>query len=259
VNALQKIGTREVAAASMLGALSASWEVIPGPPFDVPFPLYTRISWDLTGIPAMISLLFFGPLCSVYTCLIGCSIIFLRGNVPGGTLKLIAELATLLGFALLRKKHAGLFQKRPTTRWQFSVTVDQLFAFALSAFSFALFCYELTLYALNEALFFSWLFAFSFLLWLWLQTKRTREESKPQSEITLAQIGAVALNSTAAVILRVATMTIANYYLLPFFYPMPVSAVVVLLVPIALFNLSQALINIIPAYLIYSRVAKVKE
>jgi len=255
---LQKIGTKEIAAASMLGALSALWEIIPGPPFDIPFPLYPRISWDLTGIPIIISLFFYGPLCSTYTCLIGCSIIFLRGNVTGGILKLIAELATLLGFALLRKKHAGLFQKRPTMRWQFSVTVDQLFAFALSAFSFALFCYELILYALNEALFFSWLFAFSFLLWLWLQTRRTRGEPKPQSEITLAQIGAVALNSTAAVILRVAAMTLANYYLLPLFYKMPESVVVGLLVPIALFNVTQALINIIPAYLIYLRIMKVK-
>ena len=157
----------------MLGALSALWEVIPGPPFDVPFPLYTKISWDLTGIPIMISMLFYGPLCSVYTCLIGCSIIFLRGNLPGGTLKLIAELATLLGFVLLRKH--------------------------------------------------------------------------------------IVFNSTVAVIALVATMTIANYYLLPFFYPMPVSTVLGLLVPIALFNLSQALVNIIPAYLIYLRVIKVKE
>lgn len=173
VYTLQKIGTREIAAASMLGALSALWEIIPGPPFDVPFPLYPRISWDLTGIPVMISLLSYGPLCSVYTCLIGCSIIFLRGNLPGGSLKLIAELATLLGFALLRKH--------------------------------------------------------------------------------------IVLNSTVAVTLRVATMTIANYYLLPFFYPIPVSAVVGLLVPIALFNATQALINIIPAYLIYLRIIKVKK
>ena len=173
VYTLQKIGTREAAAASMLGALSALWEVIPGPPFDVPFPLYARISWDLTGIPIMISMLFYGPLCSIYTCLIGCSIIFLRGNLPGGTLKLIAELATLLGFVLPRKH--------------------------------------------------------------------------------------IVFNSTVAVIARVATMTIANYYLLPFFYPMPVSTVVGLLVPIALFNLSQALINIVPAYLIHLRVIKLKK
>jgi len=159
-------------------------------------------------------------------------------------LKLIAELATLLGFALLRKKHAGLFQKRPTMRWQVSVTVDQLFALALSAFSFALFCYELILYALNEALFFSWLFAFSFLLWLWLQTRRTRGEPKPQSEIALAQIGAV---------------TLANYYLLPIFYKIPESVVVGLLASIAVFNVTQALIIIIPAYLIYLRIRQVKK
>jgi len=69
----------------------------------------------------------------------------------------------------------------------------------------------------------------------------------------------IVLNSTVAVTLRVATMTIANYYLLPFFYGMPVSTVLGLLVPIALFNLSQALINIIPAYLIYLRIIKLKK
>ncbi|MEA2090006.1 MAG: energy-coupled thiamine transporter ThiT [Thermoproteota archaeon] len=85
---------------------------------------------------------------------------------------------------------AGFFQKRPKVRSQASVTVDQLIAFALSAFSFALFCYELTLYAVNETLFFSWLFAFSFLLCLWLQTANTRRELKAQSKITPALIGA---------------------------------------------------------------------
>ena len=69
----------------------------------------------------------------------------------------------------------------------------------------------------------------------------------------------IVFNSTVAVILRVVTMTIANYYLLPFFYPMPVSTVVGLLIPIALFNLSQALVNIIPAYLIYLRIIKLKK
>jgi len=170
---LQKIGAREIAAASILGALSALWEIIPGPPFDIPFPLYPRISWDLTGIPIMISLFFYGPLCSIYTCLIGCSIIFLRGNVPGGTLKLIAELATLLGFALLRKN--------------------------------------------------------------------------------------VVLNSTAAITSRVTIMTIANYYLLPIFYKIPESVVVGLLASIAVFNVTQALIIIIPAYLIYLRIRQVKK
>ena len=87
----------------MLGALSALWEIIPGPPFDIPFPLYPRISWDLTGIPMMISLLLYGPLSAVCTCMIGCAIIFIRGNIFGGVFKLVAELATLLGFAVISK------------------------------------------------------------------------------------------------------------------------------------------------------------
>jgi len=171
---LEKIGAQEIAAASMLGALSALWEVIPGPPFDVPFFLYPKISWDLTGIPMVISLLFYGPLCSIYTCLIGCSIIFFRGNLPGGTLKLIAELATLSGFLLLRRS--------------------------------------------------------------------------------------IILKSSLAVAVRVVTMTLANYCLLPLFYPIPPEYVLTaLLIPIALFNVTQALINIVPAYLIYLRIVKIKK
>lgn len=169
----QKIAAREVAAASLLGALAALWEIIPGPPFDIPFPIYPRISWDLTGIPMMVSLLFYGPIAGVYTSLIGCSIIFLRGNVPGGVFKLVAELATLLGFVLLRK---GIIWK-------------------------------------------------SFL----------------------------------AVTSRVIVMTVANYFLLQLFYKMPEPIVVGLLAPIALFNVTQALINIIPAYLVYLRIAKARK
>jgi riboflavin transporter FmnP len=95
--------THIIAVASLLGALAALSELIPGPPFDIPFPLYSRISWDLTGIPIMISQLMYGPITAIYTTLIGCSIIFLRGNLYGGIFKIIAELATVLGYALLRK------------------------------------------------------------------------------------------------------------------------------------------------------------
>ena len=95
--------TRMIAVASLLGALAALSELIPGPPFDIPFPLYSRISWDLTGIPIMISQLMYGPITAVYTALIGCSIIFLRGNIYGGIFKIIAELTTVMGYALLRR------------------------------------------------------------------------------------------------------------------------------------------------------------
>jgi len=69
----------------------------------------------------------------------------------------------------------------------------------------------------------------------------------------------VVLNSTAAITSRVTIMTIANYYLLPIFYKIPESVVVGLLASIAVFNVTQALIIIIPAYLIYLRIRQVKK
>jgi len=164
---LPRLDTRKLALASILGALSAVFEIIPGPPFDIPFPLYNRVSWDLTGMPMIISLLFTGPIGAVYTCLIGCSFIFLRGNFYGGIFKIIAELATILAFAAIRK---GFIPK-----------------------------------------------------------------------------------SIAAVASRVLVMTAANYYLLPIFYFMPVSVVVGILPALAVMNATQALINIIPAQIVYSR------
>jgi riboflavin transporter FmnP len=167
---LWKIGSREIALASVLGALSALFEIIPGPPFDIPFPLYPKISWDLTGIPMMTSLLLNGPLSGILTCLVGCSIIFLRGNFFGGIFKLIAELSTILAYGFLNRK--------------------------------------------------------------------------------------VVANSIAGVSSRVIVMTVANYYLLQLFYGIPASIVLSLLVPIGIFNATQALINIIPAYIIHTRVEK---
>jgi riboflavin transporter FmnP len=168
---LQRLDTKKLALASMLGALAAASEAIKGPPFDIPFPLLPGvISWDLTGLPMMISLLFTGPIGGVYTTVIGCSIIFLRGNVAGGIFKLIAELATILAFAAIRK---GFITK------------------------------------------------------------------------SIAAIGS-----------RVLVMTVVNYYALPIFYPVyypSEAAVVGILLPLAVFNLTQALLNIIPAYIIYHR------
>lgn len=170
---LQKLDTKKLALASILGALAAASELIRGPPFDIPFPLLPGvISWDLTGIPIMISLLFNGIIGGVYTSIIGCSIILIRGNVAGGIFKLVAELATILAFAIIRR--------------------------------------------------------------------------------------GVLIKTGSAVISRVLVMTGMNYYLLPIFYSdfyPSEAAVVAILVPLALFNLTQALLNIIPAYTIYWRLS----
>jgi riboflavin transporter FmnP len=168
----RKIGVREIAVASVLGALSAMLKFQPGPPFSISFPLYPRIAWDFAEIPVITSLLLCGPIYSIHTSLIGCSIIFLRGNVTGGIFKVIAELATIIGYAAFRRNFA--------------------------------------------------------------------------------------IDTAKATLSRVVMMTVANYYLLPFFYgkygttPEVAAA---LLVPIAVFNTTQALINIIPTYTIYKRVA----
>jgi riboflavin transporter FmnP len=144
-------------------------EIIRGPPFDIPFPLLPQmVSWDITGLPMMVSLLLYGPLSAVYTCIIGCSIIFFRGNFYGGIFKFIAEMATLLAFAAFSRN--------------------------------------------------------------------------------------VVVKSATATVSRVLAMTIANYYLLQIFYGISESAVISLLLPLGLFNATQALINIVPAYIIYSRI-----
>jgi riboflavin transporter FmnP len=166
---LQRLDTKKLALATILGALAAALEAIPGPPFDIRYPLYPNISWDPTGIPIMISVLFTGTLGGTYTCLIGCMVIMLRGNFAGGTLKLIAELATILGFVVIRR---GIVKK-----------------------------------------------------------------------------------SISAITLRVLIMSAANYLLLPIFYAPYVTpeTVIANLCSFAVFNITQALINIIPAYIIYSR------
>jgi hypothetical protein len=164
---LLKLDTKKLALASILAGLCGVFEIIPGPPFDIPFPLYDRVSWDLTGMPMMMSLLFTGPVGALYTTLIGCSIIFLRGNIYGGIFKLIAELATILAFYAMQK---GFITK-----------------------------------------------------------------------------------TMASVTSRAAVMTAANYLLLPVFYHMPVDVVVGILPALAIMNGTQALINIIPAQLVYSR------
>jgi riboflavin transporter FmnP len=164
-----KLNTRQLAIASLLGALSIISELAPGPPFDIQFPLYPQVSWDLTGIPMMISLLLYGASTGLYTSLVGCSVLMLR-NPTGGLFKLIAELATLLPYSILSR--------------------------------------------------------------------------------------GVVLRSTLATSSRVLVMTMTNYVLLQAFYSISESVVVGLLPVLALFNVSQAMINIIPSLLITARIRK---
>lgn len=155
-----------IAASSALGGLVAVFETLP---FDVPFPPYPRITFDPSGIPIVLSLLLTGFVPSVYTTLIGTSMIFYRGNVFGGIFKVIAELSTVAGLQVLIKR--GIY-----------------------------------------------------------------------------------LSSVSSLATRIAVMTVANYFLLPLFYGLPLKIVVPLLPLIAIFNLIQGAINVGIAYVIYVRV-----
>lgn len=166
---MKRINTKKLALASLLGGISAMLEITPGIPFDVPFPLYNRVSWDLTGVPMMISLMSTGLMGAVYTVIIGCSFIFIRGNISGGIFKIIAELATIIVFALIRK------------------------TFIVKSFG--------------------------------------------------------------SIISRVTIMTGVNYFFLQIFYGLPTSFVMGILPALAILNASQALINIIPAKIIYNRLS----
>ena len=167
-NFFQKIKTREVAAASLLGALAVLWEIIPGPPFDIPFPLYSRISLDLTEIPIMISLMFYrtAPRCM---------------HQPDRVL--------------------DIFFNRKCSRRNLS----------------------------------------------WLPSQR-------HFQILLKNI---VTKSILAIILRVAVMTVIDYFLLQLFYNMLEFDVVGLLFPI--FNVIQTLINIILVYLDLFENIKIQE
>lgn len=166
------LDTKKLALASLLGGISAILEITPGIPFDIPFPLYNRVSWDITGLPMMISLLSTGLVGGIYTTVIGCSIIFLRGNIYGGIFKIIAELATIITFGMIRSNFI--------------------------------------------------------------------------------------VKSLGGTLSRVIIMTGINYILLPVFYGLPESFVIGILPALAILNASQALINILPAKIVSSRIRNVQ-
>ncbi|UCB60841.1 MAG: energy-coupled thiamine transporter ThiT [Candidatus Bathyarchaeota archaeon] len=87
---------------------------------------------------------------------------------------------------------AGFFQKRPSLRRNgLAVDVDRLVSVLLCIATFALFSYELAELRLSEALFFAWLFAFSFVFLLWLEDRRRTNEKKDASKlVTPALFGA---------------------------------------------------------------------
>ncbi len=88
---------------------------------------------------------------------------------------------------------AGFFQRRPTLRKGTTITSDLLTAVLLCVISFFLFSYELTQSRLSETLFFSWIFAFSFIFLLWLGGRRKTKGIEQQQRTAIPALFGVAV------------------------------------------------------------------
>lgn len=67
----------------------------------LPFPWYPNLKFDFTGVPIALSLFLYGFPSSVTTCLVaGIGIVARSGNVISASMKVAAELATVLGIHL---------------------------------------------------------------------------------------------------------------------------------------------------------------
>jgi energy-coupled thiamine transporter ThiT len=138
---------------------------------------------------------------------------------------------------------AGLFQKRPVIRWGAPVTFHQLTALLLTVFSFVLFYYELTMFAFMETLFFSCLFAFSFLLLLRLQTAQSMKKQAADSGVASALIGA-----TVGISGRFIAHFISGFIFFPQFAPEGMSPIVYSAIYNGTYIIPELLVS---AYFIY--------
>jgi thiamine transporter ThiT len=85
---------------------------------------------------------------------------------------------------------AGFFQRRPFLRRATPVAFDRLFALLFCAGSFTLLGYSLTRLRLSETVFFAWIFAFSFIFLLLVESRKRIEEIEGERRhITPALVG----------------------------------------------------------------------
>lgn len=86
---------------------------------------------------------------------------------------------------------AGFFQKRPSFGKGITITIDRLIVALLCAVFFFFFGFELMQLRSSEALFFAWIFAFSFIFLLWIESRRQAREMREQwQNVTPALVGA---------------------------------------------------------------------
>ena len=67
----------------------------------IPFPWYSNLKFDFTGIPIVMSLFLYGFSSSVFTSLVaGVGIVARSGNVVSALMKVFAELSTVIGLQI---------------------------------------------------------------------------------------------------------------------------------------------------------------
>lgn len=96
----------------MLSALAAVLELFP---FEIPFPIFPRLTIDPVGIPIAIAAILYGPSAGVVAAGIAGTVITMRGNPIGASFKVAAEVSTVVPLALvLYRMRDGL--SRPLRR-----------------------------------------------------------------------------------------------------------------------------------------------
>ena len=231
-----KTNTKILAGTTILGALVVVFDyTLKFSGLKIPFPLVPYIKFDLTGIPIALSMLLFGLIPGATTSAIAFLAILARsGDLVGPSMKALAEFSTITGIAVA----IMLFKNTKTFK------IARLTTAFLCVISLFLFSYELMQFRLSETIFFSWIFAFSFIFLLWLEDRiRTKRTEKQQS------------NKPALFIFgcssRILVMFFANLIIQPYFYQMPFDSVLLLSPSIGVFNLIQGFLNIFGGYLIY--------
>ncbi|MHA1409887.1 MAG: hypothetical protein ACTSQY_06220 [Candidatus Odinarchaeia archaeon] len=95
--------SKKVAIIAVMGAIVGILEIFPIPFLtDIPFPPFPKLTFDITGVPIIITYLLIGfmPALSVIAMM---GVFIGYRNIFGSIFKVIAELATLIGFALVFK------------------------------------------------------------------------------------------------------------------------------------------------------------
>jgi len=100
----KKNGTLKLTGTAILAALVILFDyTLKYSGLKIPFPWYPNLKFDFTGIPVMLSLFLYGFSPSVFTSLVaGIGIVARSGNVISASMKVSAELSTVIGIHIGR-------------------------------------------------------------------------------------------------------------------------------------------------------------